>query len=283
MVARDTDAAGMAGSGPGDIRDAAKETIDSMAKALRATARQLEDDEPAAARHDVGDAPERLQSLGWQLRETDVDALIHDAQDLGRRAPGMFFARSVVAGVLPARFLKASPELRRDDRRDPGEAHPGPDDGPGAAVPARQRRGRLRSHPRPAGPRQPVAGRTGPSHAPRARRSSARSTPRRRRRRRVPRAAPERVRCLRRAWARPHADHPPGARRGDAARPVSGALGRPFGIPLHPAARRIVPQRRARAAPDGSRTVDPSNCGTGSALTSRHPRRSLEQRRGAPA
>jgi hypothetical protein len=143
MAAQDTDAAGMAGSGLGDIRDAAKETIDSVrqeasglaglatergksmlsrqkdtaaeqvdsvAQALRGTARQLEGDEQAAAGHYVGYAAERLQSLGRQLREKDVDALIHDAQDLGRRAPGTFFAGSVVAGFLLARFLKASSE-----------------------------------------------------------------------------------------------------------------------------------------------------------------------------
>jgi hypothetical protein len=99
MAAQDTGAAGTAGSGPGGIRDATKETIDSV----------REEASGLAGRY-VGYAAERLQSLGRQLRDKDVDALIHDAQDLGRRAPGAFFAGSVVAGFLLARFLKASSE-----------------------------------------------------------------------------------------------------------------------------------------------------------------------------
>jgi hypothetical protein len=153
MADQHTDAAGTAGIGPGDVRDAAKETIDSVcheasglaglateqgksmlsrqkdtaakqvdsvAEALPGTARQLEGDEQAAVGLYVGCAAERLQSLGRQLREKDVDALIHDAQDLGRRAPGTFFAGSVVAAFLLARFLKASSERAapRDARRD---------------------------------------------------------------------------------------------------------------------------------------------------------------------
>jgi hypothetical protein len=138
MAPQDT---GTAGSAPGAVRDAAHETIESMrqeasglasratergksmlarrkdaaarqvdsvADALRGTARQLEGDEQETAGRYAGYAADRLQSLGRRLRDRDVDTLIRDAQDLGRRAPGAFFAGSVVAGFLMARFMKAS-------------------------------------------------------------------------------------------------------------------------------------------------------------------------------
>jgi hypothetical protein len=158
MTPQDTAAAGTAGSGPGAVRDAAHETIDSVrqeasglasratergksmlarqkdtaarrvdsvADALRGTARQLEGGEQETAGRYAGYAAERLQSLGRQLRERDVDTLIRNAQDLGRRAPGAFFAGSVVAGFLMARFMKAS-----------SQRTPSPDDASRHASPA---------------------------------------------------------------------------------------------------------------------------------------------------
>ena len=147
MAPQDT---GTAGSGPGAVRDAAHETIesvrqeasglasratergksmlaqqkdsaarrvDSVADALRGTARQLEGGDQETAGRYASYAAERLQSLGRQLRERDVDTLIRNAQDLGRRAPGAFFAGSVVAGFLMARFMKAS------SQRDASQGH----------------------------------------------------------------------------------------------------------------------------------------------------------------
>ncbi|RPH42772.1 MAG: hypothetical protein EHM87_15810 [Burkholderiales bacterium] len=88
-------------------KDAAADHVDSVARALQGSARGLEREEPAAGRY-VGYAAERLESVGRRLRERDVDGLIDDVQDMGRRAPGAFFAGSVVAGFLMARFLKSS-------------------------------------------------------------------------------------------------------------------------------------------------------------------------------
>ncbi len=143
MGVQDTGTAGTAGAGPGSIRDATRDTVDSVrqeashladratdegksmlarrkdeaarrvesvADALRGTARELDSSQQSGTGRYVDYAAERLQTLGHQLRHKDVDSLIHDAQDLGRRAPGAFFAGSVVTGFLLARFLKASSE-----------------------------------------------------------------------------------------------------------------------------------------------------------------------------
>lgn len=92
-------------------KDAAAEHLDAVARALHGSARGLEREEPAAGRY-VGYAADRLQSMGRQLRDRDLDALLDDVQDLGRRAPGAFFAGTVVAGFLMARFLKSSADHR---------------------------------------------------------------------------------------------------------------------------------------------------------------------------
>jgi len=160
MATQDT---GTAGGGPGGLPDAARQAIDalreeagdlagratghgrsmlarrkksaarqvdSIADALHGTARELEGGEHAMAGRLVDDAADRLQAMGRQLREKDVDTLVHDVQDLGRRAPGAFFAGSVVAGFLLARFLKASSDrvAPRDAWRDAHADGRGPHD-----------------------------------------------------------------------------------------------------------------------------------------------------------
>jgi hypothetical protein len=140
MADRDTGTAGQAGAGPGKVREAARSTLesakqeasglagqaaekgksvlaqqkdtaieklDSVAQALQGTAKQLEGDQTPGSRY-VGMAADRLQRLGQTLRDKNVDDLIVDAREVARRAPGTFFAGSVVAGFLLSRFLKAS-------------------------------------------------------------------------------------------------------------------------------------------------------------------------------
>lgn len=98
-------------------KDAAARQMDSVAGAFRNTAGQLQGEGQSQAGRYIGIAAERIESLGRQLREKDVDTLIGDAENLGRRAPGALFAGSVVAGFLLARFLKSSSERRYEAGR----------------------------------------------------------------------------------------------------------------------------------------------------------------------
>lgn len=91
--------------------------MDAVARALRSTADQLSnEDQPQTGRY-VGFAAEQLESFGQRLREKDLDGLINDAQNIARRSPVAFFAGSVAAGFLLARFLKSSAEKRADPER----------------------------------------------------------------------------------------------------------------------------------------------------------------------
>lgn len=89
-------------------KDSAAGQVDSAANAFRTTAEQLQGQgQPQAGRY-VSMFAEQLESLGGQLRDKNMDTLIRDAEDLGRRSPGVFLAGSVVAGFVLARFLKSS-------------------------------------------------------------------------------------------------------------------------------------------------------------------------------
>lgn len=88
-------------------------------------------------------AAERLESFGRQLREKDLNGLIAQAQDMARRSPAAFFGGSMLAGFLPARFMKSSasgsegepawqsrPPADRADAGAEGWSHPQGSSGP---------------------------------------------------------------------------------------------------------------------------------------------------------
>jgi hypothetical protein len=95
-------------------KDAAAERVESVAGAVRDTAKRLEGEQPGHMGRYVSMAADRLESFGRQLREKDVDALLEDAQAFARRSPVAFFGGSVLAGFLFARFLKSSAERGED-------------------------------------------------------------------------------------------------------------------------------------------------------------------------
>jgi hypothetical protein len=87
-------------------------TVDSAANAFRTTAQQMRNDGQAQTGRYVEMVADQLQSLGSQLRNKNLDTLIRDAENFGRRSPGTFLAGSMVAGFVLARFLKSSSEHR---------------------------------------------------------------------------------------------------------------------------------------------------------------------------
>jgi vacuolar-type H+-ATPase subunit H len=91
---------------------------DTVAHAFRKTASQLQGENNSPAGRYINLAADQVESLGRRLREKDMDAIFRDVEDLARRSPGPFFAGSLVAGFLFARFLKSSSQHRQeqDDR-----------------------------------------------------------------------------------------------------------------------------------------------------------------------
>ena len=94
-------------------KGSAVEQVDSAAHAFRTTAQQLQGEGQSQASRYVDMFAEQLESISGQLRHKNMDTLIRDAEDFGRRSPGVFLAGSVVAGFLLSRFLKSSAERPR--------------------------------------------------------------------------------------------------------------------------------------------------------------------------
>lgn len=109
-------------------KESALGQVHTVADAFRNTAGHLQGEGQDQVARYIGMVADQLESLSGRLREKDLDTLIADTQNMVRRSPGTFFAGSLVAGFLLARFLKSSSEQRarsmelsREDRYAPGE------------------------------------------------------------------------------------------------------------------------------------------------------------------
>lgn len=95
--------------------------VDSMAQAFRSTAKNLQGEGQQRTGDYVGMIADQLENAARQLKQKNLDELMHDAQDLARRSPATFLAGSVAVGFLLARFLKSSQQpadYHDDDQRD---------------------------------------------------------------------------------------------------------------------------------------------------------------------
>ena len=117
----------------------ATDQLDEIASNVRRSTERLR-----SQRHDVvASALERgvdqLERLSAQLRDHDVDELLSDLERFGRRRPALFIGSSFVAGLMLARFAKASSDdSSRGGRHRPGGSRmsgsfnrPGPADAVG--------------------------------------------------------------------------------------------------------------------------------------------------------
>lgn len=96
-------------------KESAAGQMDSVAKAFRSTAQQLEGEGQQQTGKYVGMVAENLESLGRRLKEKNIDELLSDAQNLARRSPATFIAGSIAAGFILSRFLKSS-AARQDEQ-----------------------------------------------------------------------------------------------------------------------------------------------------------------------
>jgi hypothetical protein len=92
------------------------EQINEQASDLRSVSQTLREqgkDGPAKAADRLAEYAEKV---GGYLRDKDSDALLHDAEDFGRRKPAAFAAGGLALGFLASRFLKASSSQRYASR-----------------------------------------------------------------------------------------------------------------------------------------------------------------------
>ena len=83
----------------------AAEQVDSVASALKSAGNELDQPLLATYANQLADSVSRFST---RLREGSVEDLVSDAQGMARRNPGLFILGGLAAGLLLARFIRAS-------------------------------------------------------------------------------------------------------------------------------------------------------------------------------
>ena len=86
--------------------------LGSVADAVRQTGRQLRDHQQDGVAEMVEGAAAQLERFSNHLKDRNLDELVGDAQRLARQQPALFIGSSFAAGLLAARFIKASSPSR---------------------------------------------------------------------------------------------------------------------------------------------------------------------------
>jgi hypothetical protein len=87
--------------------------LGSVADAVRQTGRQLRDQRQDAVAEIVENAASQIERFTNHLKDRNLDELVDDAQRLARQQPALFIGGSFAAGLIAARFIKASSPARR--------------------------------------------------------------------------------------------------------------------------------------------------------------------------
>jgi hypothetical protein len=91
--------------------------LGSVADAVRQTGRQLRDQRHDAVAEMVENAASQIERFTNHLKDRNLDELVDDAQRLARQQPALFIGGSFAAGLLAARFIKASSPGRQGNLR----------------------------------------------------------------------------------------------------------------------------------------------------------------------
>jgi ElaB/YqjD/DUF883 family membrane-anchored ribosome-binding protein len=86
----------------------ATDSLGSVADAVRQSTRQLRDQQFDTVAQVVERAADQIERLSNHLRQRDLNELVAEAQQFARQQPAMFIGSSFAAGLLAARFIKAS-------------------------------------------------------------------------------------------------------------------------------------------------------------------------------
>jgi hypothetical protein len=86
----------------------AAEGLGSVASALRQTSETLRSGDQAQFGQVAERAADAVERFSDELRNKDVNELLHEAERFARREPELFLGGAVLLGLMAARFMKAS-------------------------------------------------------------------------------------------------------------------------------------------------------------------------------
>ena len=93
----------------GQQKDQAADRLGSLAQALREAGNKLNENQQAGDFGQyAGRAAQQVERLSNYLREGDLRGFVRDTESFARRRPEVFLGGTLVAGLMLARFLKAS-------------------------------------------------------------------------------------------------------------------------------------------------------------------------------
>ena len=98
-------------------KDRAAEQLGSFAGSLREAARKLEDGDGGATAlgRYAQTAADQVDRVSQYLRDRDLQAFVRDAETFARRHPDVFLGGTFIAGLILARFFKASERRHQDE------------------------------------------------------------------------------------------------------------------------------------------------------------------------
>ncbi len=98
-------------------RTRAAETLGSFAQALSRSGQQLRSENQGALSEFVERAGDQLRRASDYLRNTDVDELTRNTEDLARRQPALFLGGVFAIGVVAGRLLKSAQQARAEQSK----------------------------------------------------------------------------------------------------------------------------------------------------------------------
>ena len=105
----------------GQQKDQAADRLHSLADALRETGRKLNEGQQAGDFGQYADrAAQQVEKLSSYLRDSELRDFVRDTENFARRRPEVFLGGTLIAGLMLARFLKASSPDQGYDGRDRG-------------------------------------------------------------------------------------------------------------------------------------------------------------------
>jgi hypothetical protein len=98
-------------------KENAAQSLSSVASALRQTGQQLSGQDQMGVTGYIDQAADQVERLSSYLQDNDLGRLVGDVERFARRQPALFLGGAFLAGLLGARFLKASRPEQYDIQR----------------------------------------------------------------------------------------------------------------------------------------------------------------------
>jgi len=97
----------------------ATDSLGNVAQAVRQSTHHLREQQYDTVAQFVERAADQIERFSNHLRDRDLNDLVSEAQHFARQQPAVFIGSSFAAGMIAARFIKASRPARSFDDRGP--------------------------------------------------------------------------------------------------------------------------------------------------------------------